>query len=518
MATGHYRFRSDAAYVRRVINSDDGRAMSEEILINVTPVETRVAVVENGMLQEVHIERSMRRGIVGNIYNGTVVRVLPGMQAAFVENGLARASFIHANDIVQLDEQGMEDRSQSPPLIQETVREGGTLQVQVIKEPIGTKGARLSTHMSISSRFLVYMPRTDHIGISQRIEDEEERDRLRNAVEAAVDSEQLAGKGGFIVRTVGEGASEEDIRADMRFLKRLWASIEPRIGNGAAPSILYEDLPLSLRTMRDMVRPELEKIRVDSEETFLKLRQFAEDFIPEISSSIEYYRGERPIFDLYGIEDEIQKALSRKVPLKSGGYLILDQTEAMTTIDVNTGAFVGHRNLEETIYKTNLEAAQALARQLRVRNLGGMIIIDFIDMKEEEHQRHVLRTLEKALARDHAKTAISEISGLGLVQMTRKRTRESLEQSLCEPCSACQGRGSVKSSETVCYEILREILREARTYENDSYMVLASQPVIDRLLDEESDSVADLEEFTGKNIKFQVEVMYNQEQFDVILL
>jgi len=492
--------------------------VSEEILINVTPVETRVALVENGMLQEVHIERAMRRGIVGNIYSGKVVRVLPGMQAAFVENGLTRASFIHANDIVSLGVDGMEDRDGAPPLIQEALREGEKLQVQVIKEPIGTKGARLSTHMSISSRFLVYMPRTNHIGISQRIEDDDEKARLRAAVESAIASEGLTGQGGFIVRTVGEGASEDDIRSDMRFLKRLWASISNRIGSEQAPSVLYEALALYLRTMRDMVRPDIEKIRVDSEETFEKIRQFASDFIPEISSSIELYRGERPIFDLYGIEDEIQKALSRRVQLKSGGYLILDQTEAMTTIDVNTGAFVGHRNLEETIYKTNLEAAQALARQLRVRNLGGMIIIDFIDMNEEEHQRHVIRTLEKALARDHAKTSISEISDLGLVQMTRKRTRESLEQSLCEPCNACQGRGTLKSAETVCYEVFREILREARTYENDSYLVLASQAVVDRLLDEESHSVADLEEFTGKNIKFQVELMYTQEQFDVILL
>ncbi len=492
--------------------------MSEEILVNVTPVETRVALVENGMLQEVHIERSMRRGIVGNIYKGKVVRVLPGMQAAFVENGLERACFIHANDIVSYDEQGKENRSGNPPLVQEVLHEGDSLQVQVIKEPIGTKGARLSTHMSVSSRFLVYMPHTHHVGISQRIEGEEERERLRLAVEQAVEAEGFAGNGGYIVRTAAEGASEDDLRSDIRFLAKLWRSIENRARQATTPSLIYEDLPLYLRTMRDMVRPELEKIRIDSEEIYEQVKTFAAEFMPELSSAIECYRGPRPLFDLNGIEDEIQKALSRKVQLKSGGYLILDQTEAMTTIDVNTGAFVGHRNLEETIYKTNLEAAQALARQLRVRNLGGMIIIDFIDMKEPEHQRHVLRTLEKALLRDPAKLNITGISELGLVQMTRKRTRESLEQSLCETCAACDGRGTIKSAETVCYEIFREILRETRTYDNDSYMVLASQAVIDRLLDEESNSVADLEEFTGKNIKFQVEVMYSQEQFDVILL
>ncbi len=492
--------------------------MSEEILINVTPVETRVALVENGMLQEVYIERSLRRGIVGNIYKAKVVRVLPGMQAAFVDNGLERASFIHANDIVTLDESGMEMRGIDPPLVQHALHEGDSIVAQVIKEPIGTKGARLSTHMSISSRFLVYMPNTDHVGISQRIEEEEERERLRQAVLQSKEHEGMQGLGGFIVRTAGEGASEEEIREDMRFLKRLWQAVRKKMATAETPSVVYEDLPLYQRTMRDMVRPDLEKIRVDSEQSCRELREFASEFMPEAESRIEYYRGERPIFDLYGIEDEVQKALSRKVALKSGGYLILDQTEAMTTIDVNTGAFVGHRNLEETIYKTNLEAAQALARQLRVRNLGGMIIIDFIDMQDPEHQRHVLRTLEKALARDHAKTAITGLSELGLVQMTRKRTRESLEQSLCEPCPSCQGRGSLKSAETVCYEIFREILREARTYENDSLMVLAAQAVVDRLLDEESNSVADLEEFTGKNIRFQVELMYTQEQFDVILL
>lgn len=492
--------------------------MSEEILINVTPVETRVALVENGMSQELFIERSLRRGIVGNIFCGKVVRVLPGMQAAFVDIGLEKAGFIHVNDIMVLNGEGVEERSDSPVLIQTILREGQRLVVQVIKEPISSKGARLSTHLSISSRFLVYMPNTLHIGVSQRIECDEERERLREHVESCIALEDMQTQGGFIIRTACEGVEPKDIHADLLFLKRLWQSVAKLIASSKPPSVVYEDLPLTLRTMRDLVRTDLEKIRIDSRETHQKVLEFAKEFVPEIQAGIEYYSGERPIFDLYGIEDEIQKALSRKVDLKSGGYLILDQTEAMTTIDVNTGGFVGHRNLEETIFKTNLEAAQALARQLRVRNLGGMIIIDFIDMSEVEHQRQVLRTLEKALAKDHAKTTFSGVSELGLVQMTRKRTRESLEQMLCEPCSACQARGTLKSAETVCYEIFREILREVRNYENDSYLVLASQTVIDRLLDEESNSVADLEEFTGKSIKFQVEIMYTQEQFDVILL
>ncbi|MGI9295371.1 MAG: ribonuclease G [Pseudomonadales bacterium] len=492
--------------------------MSEEILINVTPVETRVALVENGMLQEVYIERSLRKGIVGNVYLGKVVRVLPGMQAAFVDIGLERASFIHASDIASLDSEGMEERSNGNDNIREVVRDDQTLTVQIIKEPIGTKGARLSTHLSVSSRFLVYMPQTTHIGVSQRIEDEDERERLKQQILECAAAEGLAGLGGFILRTAAEGIGVEELRVDMRYLKRLWLSIQQKIQDCQPPCVIYEDLPLSMRTMRDLARPDLEKVRVDSRETLAKVEEFAQEFVPEVTGCIEYYAGDRPIFDLFGVEDEIQKALSRKVQLKSGGYLIFDQTEAMTTIDINTGAFVGHRNLEETIFKTNLEAATALARQLRVRNLGGMIIIDFIDMREPEHQRQVLRALEKVLAKDHAKTSITGISELGLVQMTRKRTRESLEQILCEPCSACAGRGTMKSAETVCYEVFREILRDARAYENETYLVLASQPVVDRLLDEESSSVADLEEFIGKEIKFQVEVMYTQEQFDVILL
>ncbi len=492
--------------------------MSEEILINVTPVETRVALVENGMLQEVYIERSLRKGIVGNVYMGKVVRVLPGMQAAFVDIGLERASFIHASDIASLDSDGMEERGNGSDNIRAVVRDGQELIVQIIKEPIGTKGARLSTHLSVSSRFLVYMPQTTHIGVSQRIEDEDERERLKQQIQECAAAEGLAGMGGFILRTAAEGVGVEELKVDMRYLKRLWLSIQKKIQDSKSPCVVYEDLPLSLRTLRDLARPDLEKVRVDSRETLTKVLEFAQEFVPEVVSRIEYYDGDRPIFDLFGVEDEMQKALGRKVQLKSGGYLIFDQTEAMTTIDINTGAFVGHRNLEETIFKTNLEAATSLARQLRVRNLGGMIIIDFIDMREAEHQRQVLRTLEKALVKDHAKTSITGISELGLVQMTRKRTRESLEQILCEPCPSCDGRGTMKSAETVCYEVFREILRDARAYENETYLVLASQPVVDRLLDEESSSVADLEEFIGKEIKFQVELMYTQEQFDVILL
>lgn len=495
--------------------------MSEEILINVTPVETRVALVENGMLQEVFIERAGRRGIVGNIYKGKVIRVLPGMEAAFVDIGLERAAFIHASDLAPENRTATDDLDLTKPAIDisSMVHEGQKLIVQVTKDPIGTKGARLTTHLSIPSRYLVFMPNNQHIGISQRIEDEEERERLKNIL-TEIQSQQAEenGMAGYIIRTVAEGVGEAELRDDVIFLNKLWKFLGERIKTAKVADRIYEDLPLYIRTIRDMVRPQTEKIRIDSKENFQKVKAFADEFNIEVGQRLEYYPGERPIFDLYSVEDEIQKALGKKVQLKSGGYLIIDQTEAMTTVDVNTGAFVGHRNLEETIFKTNLEAARAISRQLRLRNLGGIIIVDFIDMEDPEHQRQVLRMFEKMLERDNAKNKISCVSELGLVEMTRKRTTESLGQSLCQPCPVCEGRGFLKTAETVCYEILREIMRINRAYEAKGYLVMANQSVIDRLLDEESDNVADLETFIGKNIKFQVELMYSQEQYDVVLL
>jgi len=490
--------------------------MSEELLINFAPTETRVALIENGVLQEVYIERTQSKGFVGHIFKGKVVRVLPGMQAAFVDIGLERAGFIHAADIAPLDENGMESRQSEVPDIRAVVTEGQTLVVQVIKDAIGTKGARLTTHLSVSGRYLVYMPKTQHIGISTRIEEETERDRLRLLVQKAVDDLAVKPEGGFIVRTVAEGASEEDLIADIPFLQKMWADLASKIKKSKVPSVIHEDLPLFMRTLRDLVKPHIEKVRVDSREVHGRMMQFAKQYAPEIVSKIEHYPGERPLFDLYGVEDEIQKALNTKVPLKSGGYLLIEQTEAMATVDVNTGGFVGHRNLEETIFKTNLEAASAIARQLRLRNIGGIIVVDFIDMRDAENQRQVLRALEKAMEKDHAKTSITGVSELGLVEMTRKRTRESLGQIMCEPCPVCQGRGSLKSAETICFEIFREILREARTYDTSKILVLASQLVVDRLLDEESANVADLEAFIGREIQFQVEAIYNQEQYDII--
>lgn len=493
--------------------------MSEEILINVTPVETRVALVENGMLQEAYIERTSRKGIVGNIYKGKVVRVLPGMEAAFVDIGLERAAFIHASDVVNGNgnDESATDAPRTVPDIRSLLREGQSLVVQVTKDPIGTKGARLTTQLSIPSRYLVLMPDVLHIGISQRIEDDGERARLKAIIEEGAESYGDK-RGGYIIRTAAEAASADDLMADMKYLHRLSQSIHERIAEAPTATVIYQDLPLFIRTIRDLIRPQTEKVRIDSRESYQRVMEFVKEFVTEFSEKVEYYPGERPLFDLYSVEDEIQKALSRKVQLKSGGYVIIDQTEAMTTIDINTGAFVGHRNLEETIFKTNLEAARAISRQLRLRNLGGIIIIDFIDMEDPEHQRQVHRMLEKMLERDHAKTKITGVSELGLVEMTRKRTTESLGQILCEPCPICDGRGFLKTSETVCYEVFREILRVNRVYDAESYLVMASQSVVDRLLDEESDNVADLETFIGKSIRFQVEALYSQEQYDVVLL
>jgi len=482
--------------------------MDAEILMNVTPTETRVAVVENGVLQEIFIERTNHLGIVGNIYKGKIVRVLPGMQAAFVEIGLERTAFIHVNEL----------GGDANTPISQLVHEGQSIIVQVTKDPINTKGARLTSELSIPSRYLVYMPKTDHIGVSQRIEGEEERERLKALVNKCLEDEGFADQGaGYILRTAAEGVGEEEILADIRYLQRLWRKLEERMKESPNATLIYSELPLSLRTLRDNVRPEVSKVLVDSRETYQKLSQFTEQYIPEIGDRIEYYQGPRPIFELYSVEDEIQRALEQKVPLKSGGYLVIDQTEAMTTIDVNTGGFVGRKNLEETIFKTNLEAATAIGRQLRLRNLGGIIILDFIDMTDAEHQRQVLRMLEKVLEKDHTKTKISGVSGLGLVEMTRKRTRESLEHMLMECCPHCDGRGSVKTVETVCYEIFRELLREERAYGAGTYLILASQAVVDRLLDEDGNALADLEAFMGKAIKLQVEEQYVQDQYDIIL-
>ncbi len=488
--------------------------MSEEILINVTPMECRVALVENGVVQELFVERTAKRGLVSNIYKGKVVRVLPGMQAAFVEIGLSRTAFLHANDIIHAKK-----TSEVEPSISELLHEGQMITVQIMKDMLGSKGARLTTDLSIPSRFLVYMPFGEHIGISQRIENEAERERLKTIIKQIKEAHSDSLTGGVIVRTAAEGVSEAELSQDMAYLIKLWQHVQDKKIRVQTPTLIYEELPLYQRIIRDLVIQNISKILVDSRETYGKILEFVRDFVPNAEERIEHYPGERPVFELYNVEDDLQKALSRKVALKSGGYLIIDQTEAMTTVDVNTGSFVGSRTLEDTVFKTNLEATHAIARQLRLRNLGGIIIIDFIDMQEADHRAQVLKAFEKMLTRDHAKTKITQVSELGLVEMTRKRTRESLEHLLCEVCSTCQGRGSVKTAETVCYEVFREILREARAYDAaNGYMVIANQKIIDRLLSEESAAIADLEFFIGKPIRFQVESLYTQEQYDIVLV
>ncbi len=497
--------------------------MSEEILINVTPRETRVAVVENGMLQELHIERGWRRGVVGNIYKGRVQRVMPGMQAAFVDIGLDRAAFLHAADIIKpapVNEGSANGEEAALPAqptrpISELLRDGQDIVVQVVKDPIGGKGARLTTQLSIPSRYLVLLPRTRVVGVSARIEDEAERARLKGFVGA---QSPAGAQQGYIVRTNAEGQPEEALAEDVGYLNRVWSLIEERSAAARVGERVYEDLSLPMRAVRDLLRRDVEKVKVDSRETCDRLKLFAAQYMPGLNEKIEHYAGARPIFDLYGVEDEIQRALENQVPLKSGGYLVIDQTEAMTTIDVNTGSFLGQRNLEETVYRTNLEAAQSVARQLRLRNLGGIIIIDFIDMTDAEHKRQVLRQLEKALARDHAKTTVYDFSPLGLVEMTRKRTTESLQRQLSEPCHECGGRGSLKTPETVTYEIFRDIVRQVRQFDAQRLLVIASPKVVARITDEESAAVAELEEFLAKSIRFQADEQYSQEQFDVVLL
>ncbi len=507
--------------------------MTEEILVNVTPRETRVAVVENGMLQEIHIERGWSRGVVGNIYKGKVQRVMPGMQAAFVEIGLDRAAFLHANDVFRSNAANTIQAAidgESPataavssvahdmpvvvPPISELLRDGQEIVVQVVKDPIGSKGARLTMQISIPSRYLVLLPQSRVVGVSSRIEDEAERQRLKSLVA----SQSFDNAHGYIVRTNAEGQPAEALAEDIAYLGRAWALVEQTVSDAKVGVCIYEDLTLPMRAVRDLLRRDVEKVKVDSRETCDKLRTFAAQYMPELAEKIEHYVGARPVFDLYGVEDEIQRALEKEVPLKSGGYLVIDQTEAMTTVDVNTGSFLGQRNLEETVYRTNLEATQAVARQQRLCNLGGIIIIDFIDMIDPEHRRQVLRTLEKSLAKDHAKTTVYDFSPLGLVEMTRKRTIESLQRQLSEPCHECSGRGMLKTAETVVYEIFREITRAVRQFEAARLLVIASPKVVARITEEESPAVAELEEFLGKSIRFQADEQYTQEQFDVVLL
>ncbi|MFO1504976.1 MAG: ribonuclease G [Steroidobacteraceae bacterium] len=497
--------------------------MSIEILVNAAPRETRAALLENGALQELFIERASRRGLVSNLYKGRVSRVLPGMQAAFLEIGLARTAFLHVADILgpppDPGNDAHEQREPSETDIRTLVREGDELLVQVVKDPLGTKGARLSTHVSLPSRYLVFMPRGARVGVSSRIESEVERNRLRELVATLAEEGVRNGgtRGGYIVRTAAMGAELPALHADMLFLQRLWAHVRERSLATAAGNLVHEDLPLSTRVLRDELRSEVRRVLVDSPAEYERMLEFTRSFMPDYADRIELYQASRPIFDLHGIEDEINRALDARVPLKSGGHIVIQQTEAMTTVDVNTGGYVGHRNLEETIFRTNLEAAVAIARQLRVRNLGGIIVLDFIDMQDADHRQALLDALQAALADDRAQTHIASVSPLGLVEMTRKRTRESLEHLLCSACPACQGRGFIRTPETVAHEIFRELMRQSRQFNSDELVVLAHQDVVSWLQDEESAVLAELETQVGRPIRLQAEPLYGIDHYDVVL-
>lgn len=482
--------------------------MNQEILINWAPQETRAAVIEQGAVQEVLIERSLERGLVGNVYLGKVMRVLPGMQSAFIDIGLERSGFLHVADLLPKparDETAL-------PAIERLLHEGQSLVVQVLKDPMGTKGARLTAQISIAGRLLVLLPKEKHIGVSQRIP-ATQREELRARLQ------QLAGNDahGLILRTNAEDASDEALSQDIVYLKKIWTKIQLGAQTLAPAQLLHADLSLMERVLRDIVGEDTQRIRVDSREQLAHLRQFAQEYMPNVVERIELYTGERTVFDLHQVDLEINKALQRRVDLKSGGYLVIDQTEALTAVDVNTGGYVGARNFDETIFKTNLEAAQAITRQLRLRNLGGIIVIDFIDMTRPEHQQAVLAEMRKNLARDRAKSHVGQFSPLGLLEVTRKRDRESLAQALSESCEACAGRGRVKTPRTVCYDILREILTEARSFNPKEFRVIAHPRVVEMFLDEESTHLAGLSTFIGKPISLHADQVSSPEHYDIVL-
>lgn len=485
--------------------------MGQEILMNITPLETRVAILDQGIPQEIHVERSSSLGLVGNVYRGTVVRVLPGMQSAFVEIGLQRAAFLHVADIKECHIEDGDIVKEMP--IQEVLHEGQSIIVQVIKEPIGTKGARLTTAISIAGRFLVFLPYQDHIGVSQRIEIEEEREFLRNRLTKILPETY---EGGYIIRTMSETATDEELLADIDYLSKVWETIQAQSKQAAERTLVFQDLNLPKRILRDVVTDRTVSIRVDSKTMFNEVKAFAEQYVSKAVEPLEHYKATRALFDFYAIEVEIEKALARKVDLKSGGYLIFDQTEALTTVDVNTGSFVSGKSLSDTIFKTNLEAAHKIARQLRLRNLGGIIIVDFIDMDEESQRETVLNELTKAVESDRARVGVNGFTTLGLVELTRKRTRESLAHLLCEPCEVCNGRGELKTAQTICYEILRELLRESKQFNAKEFKVLASADVIDLLMDEESQSLADLSDFIQKPVSLQADAQLAREEFDIV--
>ncbi len=507
--------------------------MSIELLVNVAPFETRIARVENGQAEELYIERERERGLKGNIYKGRVQRVLPGIQAAFVDIGMEKAGFLYAGDIAtskqsradiseeidncgegseNTDDSGTNGNRRNAPPIANLIKDGQEMMVQVSREPIASKGPRLTSQIGLAGRYLVYLPKLNHFGIARRLEGQVERERLLNIVE----SFKLE-QGGLIIRTVAEGRQESELQQDLDFLLRLWADIEKRSVHSAPGSMIHKELNLYLRVMRDYVDAEVEKIHIDSHEAYESMKKFAQRFMPEVAKKLYYYPGDRPIFDVYGVEEAIARALQRQVPLKSGGHIVIDQTEALIAIDVNSGSFVSSRNMEETGFKTNLEAVHEIVHQLRLRNLGGIIVVDFIDMREEENKHRLMEVLEEALKRDKAKTYIIQLSELGLVEMTRKRTRDSLGRILLNECKYCQSVGHIKSHTTICYQLFREIVAEARAYPCEKLMIIAHPEIIDLLLGEESKNIELLEQFLHKEITLNSDDNFAPDHYEVVL-
>lgn len=504
--------------------------MSAELLVNVAPFETRIARIENGLAEEIYIERERERGLKGNIYKGRVQRVLPGIQAAFVDIGLAKAGFLYAGDIsmpgdsdsalngADQEEDGeanadKEHDTRVIPPIASLIKENQEIVVQISREPIASKGPRITRHVSLAGRYLVYLPQVNHVGIARRLENAGERERL-----LALGQKLKPANGGLIIRTVAEGHSEDELRRDLEFLLRLWQDIDQRTQHAAPASLIHMELNLYLRVMRDFVDDEVEKIHVDSREAYEKMKKFARRFMPDVAKRLFYYPGQRPIFDVYGVEDEINNALKKKVPLKSGGYIVIDQTEALVAIDVNSGSFVGSRNMEETGFKTNLEAVNEIVHQMRLRNLGGIIVVDFIDMQDEENKARLVEVLTDALKRDKAKTELVHFSDLGLVEMTRKRTRDSIGRTLMRECTCCHGTGQTKSATTICYQLFRDIVAEARAYPCDKLLVIAHPEIIDLLVGEEHEAVERMEEFLGREITLQSDADFPPDRYEVVLL
>lgn len=508
--------------------------MSSELIIHSRPYETRVALAENGVVVELHIERKTGQELIGNIYRGRVVRVLPGMQAAFVDIGLERSAFLYVSDVhqdlmelermmlgdstgidteVSADQEDLlvERRREIPLNIEDLLREGQDIMVQIAKEPIGTKGARLTCQISLPGRHLVLMPNVDHIGISRKIEDPVERERLKSLVQ-----EIRPGRFGFIVRTASEGIDKNKLKSEMDFLQKLWTSIQEKMARHTSPGLLYEDLGISLRSVRDLFTREVDRLVIDSREEYSAIMEFIETFVPALKYSVELYEGPEPIFDFYGIEMELSRALDKKIWLKSGGYIVIELTEALTAIDVNTGSYVGARNLEETILKTNLEAVKEIAYQLRLRNLGGLIVIDFIDMEKKVNRERVFTALKEALTKDKAKTHVLKMSELGLIEMTRKRTRENLNRFLSEPCFYCEGRGSLKAKRTICYEIFRDLEREITATSQGAQVLVHVNPLIARVLkEEEQQTVIDLEKRINRRIIISENENLHMEQYEI---